>query len=511
MMLFSKNSIRFISTLSGLVCLLGTPWAPLGAQNTLDGLQKEVPQEELLRQSAFLDAEKARMLGQTDEAIDLYRKFLYKNETADAAWYGLARCYVEKKGYGTALETIEEAIRLQPENRWYFLLKADIFEKNGQHAFAAEVYRQLSERFPKEPVFYEKYAYLLVLAEQPKPALKALDKLESLVGVTESICTKKHLIWVALGDSKRAAGELQRLVDAYPENLNFRKSLARYWAELGEAGKSAVIWESILQKDPNDSDARLALMEKKATKSEDSRYLEQLLPLFKDPTVPMDTKVAALASPLQQLNEGSSATVAKAILDLGAALEQVHKSDPKAWSLSGDLYYLLGMEEQALERYKTCISLRPGVYAVYDNALRILSGKQAYGEQLELAEKAMDIFPNQAAAYFWFGVAANSLNKPEEALSALETATLMAGRNQALWLDVVDQIAIALLIKKEPDSALKRLDAALGKGGDQHPGVLERYGDALAQKGQMEQAVQWWKKAQKIRNTPELDKKVPRI
>jgi tetratricopeptide (TPR) repeat protein len=485
--------------------------AKLMAQNTLDGVKKEVPQEELLRQSAFLDAEKARMLGQTDEAIELYRKFLYKNESADAAWYGLARCYADKKGYGTALETIEKAIQIQPDNQWYYLLKADIFEKNGQHAYAAAVYKELLEEFPKEPAFYEKYAYLLVLAEQPKPALKALDKLEELVGLTEAVATKKHLIWVALGDSKRAAGELQRLVEAYPARLDFRKSLARYFEEIGDSNKATMAWESVLQLNEQDADARLALMEKKDNKQEDSRFLVQLLPLFNDPTVPIDTKIAALTPNLTKLSASSSISFSKAMLDLGASLEKVHKSDPKSWSLSGDIYYLLEKEDLALERYQRCIELRPGVYAVYENALRIIGNQKAYAEQAALAEKAMDLFPNQAAAYFWYGSASNALNRPEEALSTLETALLMAGKNQSLWLDMVDQIALAHLLKKDPDAALQRLELALKKGGEQHAGILEHYGDALAQKGQMEQAIQWWRKAQKIQNSPELDKKLPRI
>jgi tetratricopeptide (TPR) repeat protein len=71
-------------------------FSTLSAQNTLDGQAKIVPEAEVERQSNFVNAERERLLGHFDKAIELYKKFTYDNPDVAAAWYGLARTYVSK-------------------------------------------------------------------------------------------------------------------------------------------------------------------------------------------------------------------------------------------------------------------------------------------------------------------------------------------------------------------------------------------------------------------------------
>lgn len=479
----------------------------LSAQNTIGGQKKEVSQEEVMRQTAFLDAEKERMLGKYDNAIASYRNFLYNNETYDAAWYGLARCYAEKKGYGTALETINKAIEYNPGNKWYYLFKADIFEKNGQHAYAADVYETLAKKFPETPEFLERLAYLSILADNPKRGLKALDQLEALTGISEITASKKHLIYVALGDNKKAANELRRLADAYPSQLDYRRSLARFYEENGDKVNEKAVWEDILRLNPNDAEARLAVLDKGKGNSEASR-VHAMLPLFQDPTVSIDTKIKELSAYLEKLDKNTAPELVTALLDLGAALETIHKDDPKSWSASGDLFYLIDRDAEALERYKRCIQLRPKVFSVWDNALSITFSQKKYDDLMKLSDQAIDAFPNQPKAYYWNGMAAAALQRPTEALTALEQAALMCGSNTGLLMDVTEQIGRTLLSQKKPDAAIARLDKVMPKGGDKHPGVLEVYGDAQAALGNSAKATEWWKKAKSIRSTPELEQKL---
>ena len=503
-----SNKTLIIRNLRGLIFLAAClATLPAFAQNTIGGEKKEVSQEEVMRQSNFLDAEGQRMLGRYDQAIELYKKFLYNNESIDAAWYGLARSYTAKKEYGSALDAIAKAIKLAPDNRWYYLHKADIYEKNGQIALAADVYEQLTKAFPKTPEFYERLAYLSVLSENPKRGLKALDQLEAITGISELTASRKHLIYVALGDSKKAVNELRRLADAYPSNTDHQRRLAKFFTEIGDHPAAKLVWENILRQHPTDTEAQLALLEKGKSNS-DAAYLQSLLPVFKDPSVAIDLKIKELAPYFNKIDAATPAATLTAVFDLGAALETVHKDDPKAWSVAGDLYYLAGKDQEALARYRKCIALKPRAFSVWDNTLTILNDQKQYTEITTLSEQAMDAFPNQPKAYYWYGVATNASNRPSDALPILEQAALMCGNNIALLLDVTDQIGMAHLVQKNPDAAIARFEKVMAKGGDKHPGILEHYGDALAAKGDKNGAVEYWKKAKAIQSTTGLEQKI---
>ena len=129
---------------------------------------------------------------------------------------------------------------------------------------------------------------------------------------------------------------------------------------------------------------------------------------------------------------------------------------------------------------------------------------------LRIGEQAIDAFPNQPKAYLYFGVAATEKGKYDDAVSQLEQAILMTGNpdKSGLRLDIVDQIGLALMGKKDFAAAIARYEQNLAKGGDKHPGILEHYGDALFQNGDRNKAVEFWQKANAIRKSPELEQKI---
>lgn len=487
-----------------LICLFGS--SCLFAQNTIGGNKVTVPEAEVARQSAFLEAEKERLLAHYDKAIERYEKFLYDNPETDAAWYGLARSYAAKEDYIKALESIDKAVKKAPDNPWYPVFQADLFGKTGRIKDAIAVYDNLCKRWPSNAGFFQQLAYLHVLNKDPKAGLKALDQLERITGLTEETADKKHIIYVGLGDDKKAAAELLRLADAFPNKPEYRHRLAHFYETMGDRDNARKVYEDIVRRNPNDSSAQLALLSKGKSNS-DTEYLASLKPLFGDANTPIDSKIKELLPYFEKLNKNPDPVLTQNLLDLGAILEKTHSDDAKAWSISGDLLYYSNRSTEALEKYRQCIRLSPRVFSVWDNTLTILAEQKNFDEMLRFAERAMDAFPNQPKAYYYYGVAANLKGQYDEAINQLEQALLMAG-NSPLRLDLTDQIGLSLLGKKEFAAAATRYEQALAKGGEQHPGILEHYGDALSLNGRSEQAVEQWKKANALRKSAVLEQKI---
>lgn len=479
--------------------------AATNSQNTIGGENKIVPEAEVDRQSLFIDAERERLLGHNEKAVEIYKQFLYDNDDNSAAWYGLARTYGAMKDPNNALDAAGKAVSRDNTNEWYQIYQADLFEQIGNLKEAVRIYENLTKRFPQSVDFWDRLSYLNVLNGDPKAGLKALDMVEKITGVTEETADKKHMIYLGMGDAKKAAAELLRLADAYPFQIEYRQHLAEFYEQAGDKSAARKVYEDILKRDPDNSAARLAVMDKSGS---DVARLEALKPLFADPAVSIDAKVKELLPYFDKLNAGADPGLIQALLGLAGLIETAHPKDPKAWSISGDLYYYADQQEEALARYRTCIDLNPTVFSVWENTLHILNDQKNYTELYRLSEKALDNFPNQVMAYYYYGVAATETGHPDDAISQLEQARLMAGNNLSLRLALEDRIGYAQMQKKDFTAAATTFSNALNIGGDKHADILEHYGDALFHLNQPEKAREYWQKANKIAPSPGLEQKI---
>ncbi|MBL7828560.1 MAG: tetratricopeptide repeat protein [Saprospiraceae bacterium] len=430
-----------------LLCFAGSIYA----QNTIGGVKVLVPEAEVKRQSQFLDAEKERLLAHWDKAISGYKAIVFEYPDNDAAWYGLARSYAASNDWVNAFDAMNKAVEKSPENHWYLIYQAELYEKNGRNKDALETYETLVKRAPQTPEFYEKLAYLALLNEDPKRALKALEKLEQLQGINEKTTAQKHLIFVGMGENKKAAEEYRKLANAHPNEEKYLYQLADFYERINDKNASKKVWAEVLQKFPDDPLARLALAEQSS--GSEVQYLASVKPLFEDPKVSIDSKVKELAPFLQKLESGTDAALTQTMIELGGILQKTHPDEAKAWSLSGDILYLAGRNAEALERYKQCIKLNAGVFSVWNNTLSILQDQKNYQEMQSVAEKAIDVFPNQPQAYLFYGIASNALRQHNDALNLLNQAVLMAGNNPTLKADILDQIGEAYLGKGDKEKA----------------------------------------------------------
>jgi tetratricopeptide (TPR) repeat protein len=468
-----SSNITTMNKILFSVLALSISTAMLG-QNTIGGIKTSVPESEVKRQSAFLTAERERILAHWDKALEAYKTFLFENPEYDAAWYGLSRTYAATNDLVNALDAIAKAVAKDPNNQWYLLYQADLFERIGRNKDALATYEILVKRFPETSEFYEKLAYLAVLNNDPKRGLKALEKLEQFEGITEDNIAKKHLIYLGLNDRKKAAGEYRKLSDAYPNTVRYRYQLADFYQQIGDQANAQKTWEEIARRFPNDPLASRALATQQT--GTDTEYLSSIRPLLADPRVDMDTKIKKIIPFLSKIEGNKDPAFSTTFQELGAILEKTHPEDAKAWSISGDILYLSNKGTDALDRYRRCLQLNQGIYSVWENTLLLLLEQKNYVEVINMAEKALDFFPNQPQIYVQYALAAIALQQYDAALGQLSLAQSMSGNN-APWLAE----------------------------------ILDLTGNAFLGKGDSEKAKKLWQKAFEITKSPAIQDKINRV
>lgn len=426
----------------------------------------------------FIDGTRERLLGNWDKAIVHFQDVLSKDKHNAAAAYELARVYVATKDLEKAELFARRAVEWEPTNVWFQLYLAEVYQKREKDAEATVVYEQLVKMEPRNKEYYLQWAYFLVRNSQPEQAVAVYNQLEAKTGVTEETARRKHTLYLGMGDHKKAAAELEALVFRFPQVPAYRHLLGIYYEQVGEREKARQVYRDILAIDPNDARAQIALAEE-AKGTDDIRFLNSLKPVFEDPGTDIDTKIKELMPYVNRLASTGERSLGNTLLALSSLVTAVHPNEAKSHALLGDVLYYTGQTDRALEQYRKTLELDETVWLVWEQMLYILADKKDYDGLIAASENALDLFPNQAVAYYLNGAGHNGKGQYAEALNSLQQALIMSSRNQRLRYDVLNESGKAYFFLGQYAKSDNAFDEAM-KINEKDPKVLKNFSHYLA-------------------------------
>ncbi len=471
--------MRRLSILSKFLamCCLGIAWA-LPAQIPDSG---RVSEEEVERQTRFIEADRDRILGNFEEAAEQLIKLRDEEPDNPVFAFSLARVYAGQEQFVEAVTLVREALEQDPENTWYLEYLAGLYEQQEANRQAAEVYQELLSQHPDNEEYYNRQAYFLVRAGAVEDALRVYDRLEERFGLSEELIRRKHALYLGLGDKDKAAAQLQRLIEAFPTDTEYRHMLATFYEEMDEPEKAREVYARILEIDPDDAAAQLSLAGEAQPQGGDQEYLNSLRPVFERPDVELDIKIQRLIPIVQKVAETGDVALGDAALELTGILDQVHPDAAKVSATEGDLFFYTGRYAEAIGKYETTLSLDDTVFPVWEQLLNALFHEGRTEALFERAEEAMDLFPNKPIAYYYYGVASRELDDPDEALYAFEQALLMSAADPSLTFLVQAQLGQVY----DQLGQFERSEAAFAGALEIQPGqpdVLRAYAASLAER-----------------------------
>ncbi|MBL7815180.1 MAG: tetratricopeptide repeat protein [Saprospiraceae bacterium] len=550
---------RFRHLQSVLLCAIPLS---ISAQITNQAQAARISEAEVQLQEKYMGAVVQQQIGKLDGAAKLFNEVLEKNPKCDGCAFQLSRLYDKMGDNQRAIDFAKKAVAIDVKNKWYQIQLAETYEKIGKDREAIDVYKTIVEKNDFEMDFseemYFRLAHAHVRVNEPSKAIKVLEDLEKKTGINEDITDKKRLTYEVMNDLKKAAGELKKLADAYPQVIEYQHQAAEYFLKLGDKATAMTYYERILKRDPNDSKARMALAVKQApSPTESSRtvsnasngnadvaFLNSLRDVFQKPEIKIDEKIKAILPYVNKIAEGKDKQLATAGLQLAEIVERAHPTDAKSYSLLGDMLYHNGRATEALAKYKKCLELNKSIYAVWEQKMYTEEELGLYDDLLKTSEEAADLFPNQAIAFYFNGLANERKGKYEAAVSSLEQAILMSAKKPPLKLDALVELGITYsksknytqsdktfedalkLNAKSPIAMIRYANALVGREGlgekakqmadealkltaESDPSVLEGFGDYLFKSGEKQKAVQYWQKAkERGAKSAVLDKKI---
>jgi len=446
--------------------------------------QKNRPSaKELTAQALFIDANKSKLIGNLDLAIDRFEEVISKDKKNDPAMYELAKLYILKKNDEKARRYIKSALNLAPENAWYNSLLADILVHQNDYVGASKVYDQLIKNDSENVDLYFEQAYLLSKGDRHDEAVRIYDMLESKTGMNPEISKQKYDLYMRSNQPKKALAEIEKLTNAYTDNSAYLHLLAQHHERMGAKDKASKVYKKILTVDPENPNATVALAELYQDQGDTDKYLRSMRKVFANPEVDIDLKIKEIVPYIKKVSDSNDDALKMEAITLTELLTKTHPEEAKAYSVHGDMLNYCDQPLKALSQYEQAVELESNAFVVWEQIFFINSALNQPEALLKNTETALELFPSQPAVFFFNGLALTQLKRHREALVSLEEALLMVGKNVSLKEQTLIQMGVNFGHLGKHEKSDGAFEEALSLN-DKSPLALNNYAYHLALRGE---------------------------
>ena len=368
--------------------------------------------------SLFIDANKQRILGNYEEAEKLFRKCIAANPQDDASYFELAKLALLRNNLEEANEMAAMAVEKDPKNTYYLLLYGNVLQSLGKYDESIKVFENLSALKPDNIDFLNNLAVAYIYDNKINKALGTFNDIESKIGVTEEFSVKKQNLYLQQGNVNKAAEEIEKLIEQFPNESRYYALLAEMYMSNGMSDKALEAYQKILELDPENPYIHITLADYYKKNGESEKAYEELKTGFANPNLDIDTKIQILItyySAIELYNESMDEA-----FGLSEILTKTHPEDPKAFSIYGDFLYQAGENEEARNVFRKVISLDSSRYLVWEQLIFIESELNDVDAMLSESLRAIELFPEQPILYLFAGNGFYQKKKWEEGIKILE-------------------------------------------------------------------------------------------
>jgi len=435
----------------------------------------------------FTEGEKFFILEDYSKALLYYQRTLEITPENATVHYKVAEVLAHSNKQEDLLKasiSIENALRLEKKNKYFYLLAANIYSSMTAFAKAATAYENMLKEVDGTEEYLYELAAVYQYANKFEDAIKTYDRAESALGIDDISSIQKVRLYLELGKPKDAIAEGEKLINAYPTEERFVMAFAETLSQKGMRAEAIQYLEQFTQANHDSGSAQMLLAGLYRDSHEEVKARELLVHLFDDHSVELGSKLIILGSYNTELNQSKSKGIAdheKAEFahSLFDKLVAQYPSDPNVHILGGDLYLSTGNNADAQGEYLKAIGLGDVNFEVWENLLYLETQLEQFDKVIKHSDQALEIFPNQSMIHYFNGYANLRKRHYQEAINSLEQAKKLSTSNAKLVGEINSMLGDAYNATKAYEKSDKAYEDALTVNPN-NDAVLNNYSYYLA-------------------------------
>lgn len=415
------------------------------------GQPVQVSANDLLVETALIEGAKEKFLRNTDKAVAIYQKLLKDYPLNDLADYYLALIYQDSVQWEKAIFHALSATNKSPDNSWFQQKLAALYLQNGQYNLAIPVLQKCITLDPKQVDFYESLIICYQKVNDWNAALKVIETLESVWGVSPKTIIQRQELFHESGNMPKAKKELMSLISLFPSEEKHFYLASAYFIKHNDLEGATKILKQLLSLQPDASRAKFELSQLENKSGATS--LLSLNSFFSDNQIDTEKKRARLVPEIEKLAISKEVSLKEQLLILCASMEVAHPSDAAPLALQAEIYRIMGVVDTAISKYKAALKKEESIIFVWEKYLHLL---WTTGQSVLLTKEALfawDIFPNNPKIPFYAVYGYLFQGKTAEALPLIEEAFLQSSKDEQLTNHLTALKAFSLSLQGEKAAA----------------------------------------------------------
>lgn len=388
--------------------------------------------------SLFHEAMRFKAQGRADEAIAKLESCLAIKQTDDAVYYALSKLELTKGNKEKSAAYIMKAGEIDPKNTWYIQELAYMYFEQGDFAKSRDNFKKLVTIEPRNVEWQYGYAEVLVRSGEIEKAIEALNKTEDQVGLNPALSIEKYNLYMTDKDTENALLELEKAKKMYPTDAQLIATYVDHYFQTNQQEKAVEMLKELVKADPENGRAHLALADIFLQQKQEQKAFDELTLAFQSPDIDLDTKMKILI----RVHE-SSYTIDPKINALANQMVVDYPNESKAHSIQGDYFLRAENDDQALASYKRALSLDKSQFAIWNQVLIMEYQAKDYTSLYADGKECAAMFPTNTTVVLLYGLAANQLDKHQEAIDVLSVGIEMIVSDKRMEAEYMGQLGEA--------------------------------------------------------------------
>jgi len=444
----------------------------------------------------FTEGEKYFILEDYAKALIYYQKALEVNPENGTVHYKIAEVLASGEKQDDLLKaslSIEQALRLEKKNKYFYLLAAGIYANLTRFDKAAQAYESMLREVEGTEDYLYELAAVYQYANKPEDALKTYNRAEAFFGINEICSLQKQRIYFDLGKKDEAFAEGEKLLATFPDEERYVVGFAETLSQFGFKEKAIPYLEKFIHDHEVAPNASMLLAGLYRDTNQEGKARDILLSVFNDPEVELQSKLIVLSTYSTEINQNKGKKLfdpekEKFALELFSKLEKEFPDQSNVHVLGGDLYLSLGRNDEAQSQYLKAIESGANNFEVWQNLLYLEMQLDQFDNVIKHSEQAIEYYPNQAMLYYFNGIAYLRKRKNKESIHSMEQAKKLSTSNPGMMGEINSLLGDAYNATGEFDKSDKAYEDALALNPN-NDAVLNNYSYYLAlRKSNLEKA-----------------------
>ena len=477
-----KPKISFILFASFILLLTFPSFAQRKKKDKKQEVQKEITKYERANAEYLLiEAQKYFLLEDYKKSQAFLEQSLEVDNKNHAAYFKLAEIHFILTESDEGLAAITKAISIIADNKYYYLLSAQLYRQNQDIASAALAYEQMIEKTTDYHDHLLDLVDIYVALNRYEKAIDAILLLEDKYGENTQLAIQKSTLMLASDDSDDAIKLIKGLIDS---GNNDKQLLMEYAYLISNFRSVQSAIEFLVSIDPfTESDQLLIQLYMEINQPD--KATEIILRSLSEPNVGLQDKVKMVNVLLKQPEIVQNELL---LISIQTRLIEEYPKEGEVIELSGQIYWALSKvndkssnqyREKAISSFIELKDIDPSNIELWNRILEAEYNSKKWVSLLEHSNEALNLFPNQGLFYFYNGAGSMENNEVQAASMAFKQGLKLATKNARLTSRILGKAAQISLNEGKIEIGLEQFEKAINLE-NSHPEVLNNYSLELA-------------------------------